>query len=290
MDMTRKALIVPIAALATCVVCAVAASAQGRGRERRSGDQQQSAPSQPERRAVPRSREQAPRAPAPVQRQQQAPVTQFQNAPRAQGAQPRVQAAPRVAPERQGSYNAIPYRQQAPSQVSPQSREYSRGVAAPRTYQNQRAYSSGTYGYSRAYSRPLPHSSYYAPRFYYPRPLYRPYYAFQPRLRLGFGIYIGYPVAYPTWYDPYLSTSYTWYRPGISYGGVSFDIQPPDAEIYIDGNYVGVVQDFGPYAAPLTLPAGPHHVDLRAPGFGPMSFNITVVPRQVIPYQGTLPG
>jgi len=129
---------------------------------------------------------------------------------------------------------------------------------------------------------------YYAPRFFYSRPLYRPYYTFRPHVTLGFGIYVGYPVAYPTFYNSYLPGAYGWYRPGISYGGISFDIQPYDAAIYVDGEYVGLVRDFGPYAAPLTLPAGLHHIDLDAPGFAPLSFDLTVVPNQVIPYQGSL--
>jgi hypothetical protein len=320
---TRKTLIVPMAALASWLVCAGAASAQERGRERGAGDRQ-SGQSQaaPQRGAVPRSRESRVQAPPPRVQQSQAPQAQApqvqqaptprqdpriqnvprfqngqrsqdaprvqQNAPRFQQNAPRFQNAPRVAPDRQGSYNSAPYRQQAPSRVSPQSRSYSGGGAVPRTYQAP-GYSNRTYGYSRESYWPRLRSSFYAPRFFYSASLYRPYYDFRPRLRLGLGIYLGYPVAYPSWYDPYLSTAYSWYRPGISYGGVSFDIQPVDAEIFVDGDYVGVVQDFGPYAAPLTLPAGTHHIDLQSDGFEPLSFDITVVPQQVIPYQGTLP-
>jgi hypothetical protein len=121
-------------------------------------------------------------------------------------------------------------------------------------------------------------------------PFYAPYYAFRPRFSIGFGLFIGYPVAFPTWYAPYISASYGWYRPGISYGGVSFDIQPPDATISVDGSYVGEVGNFGPEGAPLTLPAGPHHIDIQVSGGAPLSFDITVVPGQVIPYRGTLPG
>jgi hypothetical protein len=76
---------------------------------------------------------------------------------------------------------------------------------------------------------------------------------------------------------------------GVSYGGVSFDMQPYDAAVFIDGRYVGAAYDFGPQAAPLTLRSGPHHVELRAEGLAPLAFDITVVPGQVIPYQGTMP-
>lgn len=116
---------------------------------------------------------------------------------------------------------------------------------------------------------------------------YEPYYYFRPRVRLAFGISIGYPVAYPVWYDPYPAYGY-YLGPGVRYGGLSFDIDPPDAAVFIDGAYVGAVEDFSPYEAPLTLRAGLHRVELRARDFQPMVFEITIVPGQVIPYSGAL--
>ena len=150
------------------------------------------------------------------------------------------------------------------------------GYYAPRYYAGGRYYGGGRYWGGNSWN--------VAPARYY-----RPYYAFRPHVRLGFGIFVGFPVAYPTWYNSYLPGAYGWYRPGIAYGGMSFDIQPYDADIYVDGEYVGIVRDFGPYTAPLTLPAGLHHIELAAPGYEPLSFDITIVPRQVIPYQGALP-
>ena len=114
---------------------------------------------------------------------------------------------------------------------------------------------------------------------------YQPYYVFQPRARFSFGLSIGYPVAYPVWYDPYPVYGYAI---GPRYGGISFDIEPTDAAVFIDGDYVGCVDDFSPYDAPLTLPAGFHRVELRARGWQPMHFDITIAAGQVIPYRGAL--
>jgi PEGA domain-containing protein len=199
---------------------------------------------------------------------------------------PRTIPSPRSAPQRVAPNRAAP----------PNVRQYSSG-AVPR-------YSSPRYEtprYDQRYVSPRYSPRYVAPRYVAPRyvapyryaqPYYyraaSPYYAFRPRLRLGFGIYIGYPVGFPSWYDPYVPGVYPYYRQGVSYGGVSFDIQPYNAAVYVDGNYVGVVNDFSPLQAPLTLPAGSHHIDVGADGFAPLSFDITVVPGQVIPYQGTL--
>jgi hypothetical protein len=120
-------------------------------------------------------------------------------------------------------------------------------------------------------------------------PYYAPYYAFHPRFSIGFGLYIGDPFAFPTWYAPYVPAAYGWYQPGVQYGGVSFNIQPGDATIVVDGSYVGTAGSFGPSGAPLTLPAGTHHIDIQIAGAQPVSFDINVVPGQVVPYEGTLP-
>jgi hypothetical protein len=124
-------------------------------------------------------------------------------------------------------------------------------------------------------------------------------------LSIGFGLSIGYYVAYPfQYYDPYAfynhrigavpgyrstygSLGYSSYYSRV--GGLSFNIDPYDADVFIDGEYVGVADDFSPGQMPLTLLAGRHRVDLEAEGFGPVSFEITVVAGQVIPYSGTLP-
>jgi hypothetical protein len=71
-------------------------------------------------------------------------------------------------------------------------------------------------------------------------------------------------------------------------GGMSFDIQPSDAEVFIDGNDYGQVGDFTANAAPLSLTPGRHHVEIRANGYRTMQFDADVVAGQVIPYQGTM--
>jgi hypothetical protein len=67
----------------------------------------------------------------------------------------------------------------------------SRGVAVARSVP---VYSRGNNYYRPSYYRP----SYYRPYYYggYYRPYYyRPYYSFVPRISVGFGLTIGYPVA-----------------------------------------------------------------------------------------------
>ena len=147
--------------------------------------------------------------------------------------------------------------------------------------------------FSRAYFRPYGWVPYNPYRFA------RPYYVFSPWLSLGFGLWCGYPVPYP-WvylggYEPTVFgvDTYADYQPlpnssTPSYGGASFDIQPADANLFVDGQYVGVVGNFGPSSEPLTLEPGQHRIAIQHDGYRPMEWDVTVEPGQVIPYRGAL--
>jgi hypothetical protein len=110
-------------------------------------------------------------------------------------------------------------------------------------------------------------------------------------LNFGFGIYLGYPIAYPYdfGYPTYVYGAPAGYNiaPG-AYGGASFDIQPDSADVVVDGSFVGNARDFGPLRQPLTLIPGRHHVELQAPGLEPLAFDVDVIGGEVIPFRGTL--
>ncbi len=197
-------------------------------------------------------------------------------APPAAGARQRsVSPSVGVAVPRQGPRTAPPTASRAfePRTFAPAPR------AVPRTL----APSAGAF--ARSYSRP------FAPRVYVtPRPLYRayyrPYYAFRPRVTLGFGIFIGYPVAYPYYYYP---SAYPVPVPVAGpTGGLSFDITPTTAAIYVDGQYVGLVEDYSATMQPLSLAPGRHRVELREAGFAAIAFDADVIAGQVIPFQGAM--
>ena len=72
------------------------------------------------------------------------------------------------------------------------------------------------------------------------------------------------------------------------YGGVSLEISPSDAAVYVDGVYAGTVADFDGTDRPLTLTAGPHRVELDAPGYNRMVIDVNAVAGEVIPYRGDM--
>jgi hypothetical protein len=125
-------------------------------------------------------------------------------------------------------------------------------------------------------------------------PVYRPY-AFRPRFSIGFGIRVGYPVA--AYAYPYPVPVYGYAAPSApvvvgpgstAYGGVSLEMTPGDAAVYVDGAYAGTVQDFDGTRQPLTLSTGTHRIEVQAAGYQPLEFDVAVQPGQVIPYQGQL--
>ena len=117
----------------------------------------------------------------------------------------------------------------------------------------------------------------------------RPWFSFRALVRLPFGLTLGVATPFPSWYRPYIVGRPGYVSPYMPYGGVTFDIEPRDAEIWVDGEYIGRASDYDYYDPPLTLVAGVHDVELRARDSEPLAFAITIIPGQVIPYQGTLP-
>ena len=132
------------------------------------------------------------------------------------------------------------------------------------------------YGYASPYRR-YPYSGYRYPA--YPYPAY-------PYPSTG---YPGYPAsAYPPYSSPPGSVGV---QPGQSQantGGVSFEITPGTAEVFLGGSYVGTVDQFTPTTQPLGLTPGRHRIEIRAQGYRTMNFDVDVVPGQVIPYRGVM--
>jgi hypothetical protein len=71
-------------------------------------------------------------------------------------------------------------------------------------------------------------------------------------------------------------------------GGLSFDITPSTAQVFIDGQLAGTVGEFTPNSQPVGVAAGRHHLEVRAPGYQTLALEVDVVAGQVIPYRGSL--
>ena len=126
----------------------------------------------------------------------------------------------------------------------------------------------------------------YAPRFFRPNIIgivpYRPY-VYRPTFGLSFGY--GNPYGYYGYPAP---PGYITAVPGRPYGGVRIEGAPRDAEVFADGYYVGIVDDFDGVFQHMNLEAGPHRIEIRAPGYPPVEFDVNVQPGQTITYRADL--
>jgi hypothetical protein len=159
----------------------------------------------------------------------------------------------------------------APADLSAQHRAVPRPPVNHGGYVNARPY---YYGYYR------PYYGYYRPYYYGP--------AFG--LSVGFGWYgslgwygafgypyYGYPYAYPYSYPfayPYPSPAYYW-----DYGGSArIQIQPRHAEVFIDGHFVGAVDDFDGWAQRLNVAPGEHELTVYLKGYQTYHENVLFRP------------
>lgn len=137
------------------------------------------------------------------------------------------------------------------------------------------------------------------------------------------GPVIGYPVIYPYVYpyDPFSPSSATPYsnagspntysnvatlpsgetitaaapltgavncEAGAACGGVSFDIAPASAQVWVDGIFIGDADEFDSPSSPLLLAPGNHYIEVRLAGYRTASIDVTIVAGEVTPYRGAL--
>jgi hypothetical protein len=125
------------------------------------------------------------------------------------------------------------------------------------------------------------------------------YYAFRRRVNLGPGLWVGYPVPYPYWGlpapyperpeepgppplnpgpDPY---------PAPPGGELELHLVPSTAQVYIDRYYAGTVLDFDRPGG-LAVEAGPHHIEIQAPGYETSAFEVKLLPDRRVTYREDL--
>jgi hypothetical protein len=126
------------------------------------------------------------------------------------------------------------------------------------------------------------------PNYIYP---YWPLYDLDFYYQFPYGTYpyyrYGYP--YPPYYYPAPATP--GYESDIEVeaaGSVRVDIPQKNASIYVDGFYVGMVEDFNGDSQQLNLAPGPHHLEISAPGYQTAAFDVNVQPGKSITYRTPL--
>ena len=75
---------------------------------------------------------------------------------------------------------------------------------------------------------------------------------------------------------------------GAPVGGLQLDIDPRRAQVFVDGTYAGLVEEFSGYFHHLELPAGPHDISIVASGYEPLNFHVIVSPGATMTQRATL--
>ena len=137
------------------------------------------------------------------------------------------------------------------------------------------------------------------------------YYSY-PYARRGLGFYFGYHGGYGwgyPWYAyryygyPYAHYGYPYafYGFGSGYAGpiavapaqgsgrLRIQNAPRDAQLFVDGYYVGIVDSTGGASSGLDLEAGVHRIEIRAAGFGTITFDVSLRAGQTITYRASMP-
>jgi len=116
---------------------------------------------------------------------------------------------------------------------------------------------------------------------------YRPY-GYRPGWSLN--LYFGRPsYAYPGY--GYAPRVYGYYSivPGVAYGSVRIVDAPREAQVFVDGYYAGIVDDFDGVFQRLNLEVGPHHIEIEEPGEPPVAFDVHIEPGRTITLHAYLP-
>jgi hypothetical protein len=104
---------------------------------------------------------------------------------------------------------------------------------------------------------------------------------------IGFGAYSAYGAygayGYGAYGAPYYGHGPQYpYASGYDMGGVRLRIRPRDAQVFVDGYYAGLVDDFDGAFQQLRLEPGGHKIEIRMPGFEDLEMDVHVQPGRTI--------
>jgi PEGA domain len=191
----------------------------------------------------------------------------------------------------------------APRADRPSDGRYPVGQAARRTHPPYGGGSGGYYGRPAWYYRPSAFYGYGALGlgYFYYDPFWGGYsgYGYYPYGGYYGGPYYGGPYYGGGYYGGGYGGGYYGGGYGGDYGSESgsgyygtghlkLKIKPRDAEVYVDGYYAGLVDDFDGMFQKLELQAGPHRIEVRKPGFSTMTFEVRVPTDESVTYRGEL--
>jgi hypothetical protein len=122
--------------------------------------------------------------------------------------------------------------------------------------------------------------------------VYNNYYYVYPRRYYPYG-YGSFGLGY-FYYDPYSWYPYDYnyrfsgYGYGYPTGEIRLQVRPRHAEVFVDGYYAGRVDEFDGFIQSLRLEEGPYTIEIVAPGYQPLLFDVRILPGRKITYRGDM--
>lgn len=142
----------------------------------------------------------------------------------------------------------------------------------------------------RPAARPVVHVARPVRTVYYRPAFYRPYY-YAPYVGVGFygnwysGGWYGYPGPYPYYWQRY-PYPYGHYRDHL--GEARIQVQPREAEVFIDGYFVGVVDDFDGWSQRLRIEPGERLLEIYLEGYQTYRQNVLFRPGSTLKIEDVL--
>jgi hypothetical protein len=98
------------------------------------------------------------------------------------------------------------------------------------------------------------------------------------------------PIGFGYGYSPYViaAPETREVRTEIPNGYLHLQMQPGTAQVYVDGYFMGSVDDFRRIIPGRSLEAGAHRVELRAPGYETKAFDVLIPPNETVSYRSDL--
>ena len=132
--------------------------------------------------------------------------------------------------------------------------------------------------------------------------IYRPYYYPYGFWGSNYGYGLGYLYFDPFWYGGYGGGGYGYSGYGgsgyYSSGGYSqtyrdtgnlrLKIKPREAQVFVDGYFVGVIDSFDGAFQRLALDGGGHKVEIKAEGYEPLQLEVLITPGETVTYKGEM--
>jgi len=77
-------------------------------------------------------------------------------------------------------------------------------------------------------------------------------------------------------------------REVVARGGLVLQTIPDMAQVFVDGYYVGLAEEFGLHGRPMDISAGAHRIELRAAGYEMLAFSVMIEPNDIVRYRGDM--